>query len=77
MNTFVAEFITEKQFAYKCPYCWTKYNFDGRPRKNAKNRYHYHGSNGCLENRIEERSSHCEIVKGNIKILIDDSTIKK
>ena len=77
MNTFNADYITKYQFAYTCPYCWDKYNRDGKPRKNAVNIQHRHGSCGNTSNRVESRSSHCSITSGEVKIIINDDTIRK
>lgn len=76
MNIYNADWISKKQFAYTCPYCWTKVKKDGKPYKNARNIQHIHGSCGDLSNRTESRSSHCPIVSENVEILITDSTKK-
>lgn len=74
-NTFEADWINFNQFGYTCPYCWTRTNKDGKPRKNAKNLEHRHGNDmKSYNNREESRSSHCPILKGNIEILITDNT---
>lgn len=77
MNTFNADYITKHQFAYTCPYCWNRYNKNGQPRKNAVNIQHRHGSCSNISNREESRSSHCPIILGEVKILINDDTIRK
>ena len=73
-NTFVADYVDSVHFAYTCTYCWTHVNKDGRPRKNARNIQHRHGSCGNLENRIEGRMSHCKL--GEVNIIINDTTKK-
>lgn len=73
-NTFVADFVDKIHIGYTCPYCWKKVNKDGKPRKNAKNLVHLHGSNGNLENRVESRASHCGL--GEVEIIINDNTKK-
>ena len=74
-NTFEASWINKHQFGYTCPFCWTRVNKDGKPRKNAKNLEHRHGNDlRSYDNRNEFRSSHCPIVGGEIEILITDGT---
>jgi hypothetical protein len=68
--------INEFNIKYKCPYCYTSYKKDGSPRKNAFNKYHIHGSNGDLSNRIETRTHH-GLNPYEVKIIIDDTTIRK
>ena len=57
--TVIASWIDYVNFAYRCPFC-------------AKS--HYHGSQGNLSNRIEERNSHCHKRKQVMRIIIDNST---
>jgi hypothetical protein len=76
-----AESIDIKRITYKCKHCFNRYNKDGRPRKNAKNVYHYHGSCGQLENRHETRTRHCSVAmmafnSAEVIIVIDDDTIR-
>lgn len=77
MNIYNADLITKHSIYYTCPYCWNKYNRDGKPRKNAVNIQHHHGSCGNKANREECRSSHCPIQKGEIIIIINDDTVRK
>ena len=77
MNIYNADLITKHHIYYTCPYCWNKYNRDGKPRKNAVNIQHRHGSCGNLENREECRLSHCPIQPGEVIIMINDDTIRK
>lgn len=58
-NTVHAYAINDKEILIKCPYC----------------RYHIHGSLGNILDRIEDKVSHCEIVKYN-KIIIDKDTMR-
>ena len=75
LNTFKATWVNKHQFGYTCPYCWTRVNKNGKPRKNAKNLEHIHGNDlRSYDNRIEARSSHCPIIKGEIDIHITDET---
>lgn len=74
-NTFVADYVDKVHIAYTCPYCWSRVNKDGRPRKNAVNIQHRHGSCGDLSNRIENRGSHCSF-SSNVDIIINDTTKK-
>jgi transposase-like protein len=76
----VASKINKIQFYYKCPYCFDKVKKDGTPYKNAKNKYHCHGSGGNLNNRVEYRVSHCINSKHagkEVKIIIDDTTFRE
>jgi len=50
-----AYMITRTHIYVKCPYCYTRYNKDGKPSKSSKNYFHIHGSGGDLSNRIETR----------------------
>ena len=75
-NTYEADWIDKIHFAYTCPFCWTKVNRDGRPRKNARNIQHIHGSNQDLSNRIEQRSPHHDCPNGDVYIIINDNTKK-
>ena len=75
-GTFHADFVSKTHFAYTCPYCWTKINKNGKPRKNATNIQHFHGSCGDLINRVENRGSHCSISGFNVDVVIDDDTKK-
>ena len=62
-KVYHAHYIDEYQFGYKCDSCPL---------------VHRHGN--CLDynnNRTEGRSSHCEKMKGEIMIVIDDSTVRK
>ena len=57
---YLAKWIDEQQFAYRCPYC---------------KKTHKHGNeSNYKKNRTENRNSHCEIVKGNIDIVINSKT---
>lgn len=73
---FIAEYCNKVHFGYMCPYCFTKYNKDGKPSKRSKNIVHFHGSCGNTENRTETRSSHCPHVKGEVSIIINENTLK-
>jgi hypothetical protein len=55
----IAEYINQYQFSFQCPFCYSRHRRDGKPYKNAKRVYHYHGSNGDLSDRIEYRNPHC------------------
>jgi len=60
---YYAEYVDECQFGYKCDMC---------PN------YHCHGN--CLDyktNRKEDRSSHCENMKGEVEIVIDENTVRR
>ena len=74
-----AETISNKQFKFKCPFCWTKYKKNGKPYKKAKRKYHFHGSDGDLSNRVEHRSAHCygnDEYSTDFNIYITDDTIR-
>jgi hypothetical protein len=77
-----ANYITKSQFSYTCPFCYTKYKKDGNPYKNAKNKFHYHGSGGELHNRVEHRVPHCDTGRfpkqaSEFRIHITDGTVRK
>jgi len=72
----IATEIDKFNFKYRCPCCYTSYKKDGEPRKNAFNKYHTHGSNGDLSNRIEHRTHH-GLNPFEVTIVIDDTTIRK
>ena len=62
-----------------CPFCYSRYNKDGTPSKNAKRVVHIHKSNEDFSNRIEQRIPHCPTKKRNyiFNIVIDDKTERK
>ena len=75
----VAKTISKYQIEIECPYdCYTRYNKDGKPSKNAKKVMHYHGSCNDLSNREEKyRMPHCFHNYDSNKryiMVIDDST---
>jgi hypothetical protein len=71
-----ATMVNPIQFSYPCPFCYSKMTRNGEPRKGAKQLYHFHGSDGDLDNRIERRTPHCiRCPKGvDIEIHITDNT---
>ena len=72
----VATEIDKYHIKYKCPHCYTSFNKNGLPRKNAFNKYHTHGSNGDLSNRVETRTHH-GLNAYEVNIIINDSTVRK
>lgn len=75
VGMLVAEWISEKQVCYICPYCWSKITKDGRPYKNAINLRHIHANvGGNTSNQIINKMSHCPIIDGNINIHVTDYT---
>jgi hypothetical protein len=62
MTTIEAIWIDEIKFAYKCKSCGKE---------------HYHGSCGYMNNRIENRGTHCHKESGNINIEISDKTERR
>ena len=72
----IATHINNKQFKYLCSSCSEFSYKNGKVRKNPKLIYHIHGSEGFLENRVENRSSH-HAGEGEIEIYINDSTIRE
>jgi len=73
----IASSVDLIHFKYLCNECSTFYHKNGNKRIYPKLVYHKHGSGGSLENRIENRSRHCEKVNDNIDIYINDSTIRQ
>jgi hypothetical protein len=74
--------IDKSHIYYICPFCSTLRN--GRIVDNNKKKYismkptfHRHGSGGSTENRTEYRGSHCTINNTDIKIRIDETTIRE
>ena len=59
--TVVAKTITPISITYECPLC---------------NRIHNHGSTGEVHNRIESRTSHCNMVSHDVNIHITDNTVR-
>lgn len=55
--------IDKAQIVYRCPH-----------RKCGQ--YHYHHNEGELHNRLEYRCSHCELVKEELDIDINDRTMR-
>ena len=45
--------------SFRCPYCFTSYRLDGRPRWNARHRTHYHGAGGDWDGSPTHRWAHC------------------
>lgn len=48
------------ELVFSCPFCYTAYNQDGKPRANATARMHVHGSHGDRTYRVEHRIAHCD-----------------
>jgi hypothetical protein len=71
-----ARFVNTVHIAYECPFCWTKYKENGDPASKAKRVVHHHGSCGSVNNRIEDRCSHCTKERGIVFIHITDETSK-
>ena len=44
---------------FECPYCFTSYRLDGRPRKNSRHRWHNHGESSDWDGRPTHRWAHC------------------
>lgn len=76
-NSIIAKTIDNVYFTYECSNCWTRYNKDGEPAKTAKRKIHKHGSEGNLDNRVENRNSHCMKNNKEINIHITDNTFRK
>ena len=76
-NSIIAKTIDDVYFTYECTNCWTKYNKDGEPAKTAKRQIHKYGSEGNLENRVENRGSHCMKNNKEMKIHITNQTIRQ
>jgi hypothetical protein len=56
--------IDQTNIVYRCPH-------------NCTARYHWHGSEGILKNRVEERCSHCLLdTTKNIQVVIDSLTYR-
>lgn len=60
-----ADEVGPKYITYKCPMCA---------------RYHYHGSEGRMHNRIEIRGCHCKFRRTQkikeVRLIIDDNTYR-
>ncbi len=84
MTEIIASKVSEKKIYYKCPFCWTNQKgrqFNSKYFKNGKEAVgrfpttHHHGNETQkLDNFTTSRSSHCSFVKGNIDLIINDST---
>ena len=53
-----------QQVTFECPFCYTKYNKDGRPSKRARRLFHFHGLGGTSNLSNDEtttlfRVPHC------------------
>lgn len=77
----IAYSIDQMELVIKCPFCWSKYNKNDEPSKNAKKGIlHFHGSDGGnCNNRITKRVPHChksEERKGEFVIYITNATIR-
>ena len=59
MKKYRADWIDKYQFGYLCKECGET---------------HRHGNNLQYHNRVESRTSHCSVLKGNILIEIDKET---
>jgi hypothetical protein len=70
----IAKTIDLETFAYECPVCWSVYKKNGEPSLRAKRVIHKHGSGGILDNRIENRGTHCKNHIQNVDIHITDET---
>ena len=81
----IAYKITTTKIFYECPFCFTNKttgkHYSTNQFKNgrvAQNRFptiHHHGNETQkLDNFTTSRSSHCSFVKGEIDLIIDDST---
>ena len=59
-----------------CDKCSVFHHKNGKPRKKPKLEFHIYGSDGDLDNRIENRGNHCNLKTDyrNIDIVIDDTT---
>ena len=55
--------IDKEQIVYRCPH------------RNC-GQYHYHHNDGELHNRMEYRCSHCELVKEELDIDINEQTMR-
>jgi len=78
-----AAWIDDVHIAFDCPFCWTKYNKDGSPCKDAKPLEHHHGSGGDkTTNRVTHRVAHCggnpaAVVYNGFNIFITPDTVRK
>ena len=71
----IATHINKYEMFYECPCCWTRYKKNGEPYKNAKRTIHRHGNNGDpVSSRITRRTSHCPKMKGDIFIVVNETT---
>ena len=55
--------IDKEQIVYRCPHV-------------GCGQYHYHHNDGELHNRMEYRCSHCELVKEELDIDINEQTLR-
>jgi len=56
--------IDRTEMVYRCPH------------RECKAKYHYHHNDGPLHNRVEQRCSHCEVVKEEVAIQISQHTLR-
>lgn len=77
-NCVNADSIDDIHIFFTCPFCYTQYNSDGRPRSKAKRVVHQHGSGGYRYFRDNEhRVAHCSNAhaENGFLIYITPSTI--
>jgi len=67
-NYIIASWVNGVHFGYICPSC---------SLGKLKSVEHRHGSGNNFKNRIESRSRHCLVNRGDIDIIINDTTIRK
>ena len=76
MEEVICSKLTKKNIYFECPFCYSRYNLNGKPRKGAKRVTHIHGNAGDMENRCEHRGGHCRYENRDFLIKITDKTEK-
>ncbi len=88
-TTIIADTVSHTKIYYQCPFCWTTTKsycskqvgspfFKNKSRRiNIIPTLHNHGNEtGTLDNRTTTRTTHCRFSKGEVKIIIDETTIR-